>query len=326
MSHRALSTQQFPEAGIHANPAGPVRPYFPGQNKPGKTSQGKFFTDPKPEDSARYPRGYTPERMKEVRGMAIDYMEAAPSSAQLVTREKMRRSPSKKMRAEGYKPQGAFTGPAGTRHAQEVIARSTTPAGEIHEMRSMNPDAAPPRLTVGTGIPTPGAYGEYRRWNMAGYGEIRIDPHRTQGTKREMRQSEEHQGQTLIHELGHVRSQLEGTSPDNAPLGETRAETRGREEGIADANRAERWRPDPRDVRAGRSQKAESAYTNPHTWERLEGAGSLTSTNTPLGYTAYMKQRPDVMVGKIRQAARTQERGLHPMLHNEQFTRGEWYK
>ncbi len=55
MSQDALSKQQW------ANP----KPYIT------KGGQGKLFPDQKPDDSVRYPRGYTPDRMAEVKAAPI---------------------------------------------------------------------------------------------------------------------------------------------------------------------------------------------------------------------------------------------------------------
>lgn len=141
------------------------KPYFPGQGD--KPSQGKLFRDPKPTDRVRYQRGYTPERMAEVRAMPMETHQLASNAP--------------------------FRGHSGERRLHEVIARSTAPVSDIQPQ--FNGDKLHINLG-GPGIPR-NATGSYQRGSYgAGQGTIRLDSYG----------GEKSASQTLMHELGHHRS------------------------------------------------------------------------------------------------------------------------
>lgn len=222
------------------------KPYFPGNNPKGH-SQGKLFADPKPTDEHRYQRGYTPERMQEVRGARMN-IEAGPEGS------------------------GPMTGPAGVRHVQEVIARSKTPIQEINVPKTswgtdMDPDDSYD-LRINTGSKGAGgrassAAGWYSGGGHYERGEIHIA-----GGAVGNYGGVEGAGQTLLHELGHYKSaKVEHNDSANyrTPV------QRGKEEAFADDNEKERWRPDPRDVRKGTSKPPRGAYENEGAFQGLGG-------------------------------------------------------
>jgi hypothetical protein len=274
-----------------------LRPYYPHRGSPEKRAQptqGKLFRDPKPTDEARYPRGYTPERMQEVRGMPIEIHE-------------------------GY--EGAFSGPEGPRQVREVIARSTTPAHELpHDQGDL-------QISLGHDMPTAkGAYG----YSFRGIGKIRLDVGHHYGVNRWFwNQNQMRQGQTLMHELGHARSDVE-KRPHSYPRTQTQL---GQEEAFADENMLQRWRPDPRDVRRGESYGPTPSYEHEDTFEGLTPPGA--KRQTPAGqagkaaktaHRAYLKARTTPLVHLQH------ERLVHEILHspqqlplqNQQFGPTEW--
>lgn len=208
-----------------------IAPYFT------KGGQGKFFRDPKPNDANRWPRGYTPERMSEVRRLPIE-VEAGIPGVDSLTGPAGRRT--------------AFTGPAGARRVLETIARSTTPAEEFTHPTTpwgteKDPDDLYP-LHIRTGVDPllrgrlGAAAGTFQPGGHSERGLIHVGPHHGQ--------FEEAAAHTLMHEMGHARSKAEHTAAYDTPT------QRGKEEARADDNMLERFRPDPRDVRRGRAARA----------------------------------------------------------------------
>jgi len=219
-------------------------PHFPGNNSKG-WSQGKLFKDPKPTDEHRYQRGYTPERMQEVRGARMD-IDAGPSQV------------PDRVRA------GPFTEHGGERHVQEVIARSTTPMHEINVPKTpwgsdRDPDDVFPLhinagVTSGMGARGRSFAGTYKGGGSHERGEIDLA-----GGALGNHLGNERAGQTLLHELGHYKS---AKVEHNDSAHYRTPSQRGKEEAVADDNEMERWRPDPRDVRAGRSKAPQASYEN----------------------------------------------------------------
>jgi hypothetical protein len=172
----------------------------------------------KPRPSLRYQRGYTPERMNEVRQLPIDIEPGEASSG------------------------AAFTGQGAERHVHEVIARSTTPAREVsHPLWAYGEEKNPDdvwslKIATGRNLSDIGATGTYSQGSDYGRGQISLGE-----------QEKEHAaGQSLIHEMGHYRSaNIEHTNAYETPT------QKGKEEARADDNLVERWRPDPRDLRRG---------------------------------------------------------------------------
>lgn len=212
-------------------------PYFT------KGGQGKLFPDPKPIAQHRYQRGYTPERMREVKGSMLDVTSTG---------------------------RGNFAGPAGIDRVYQTIARSTTPVHEFNETpvrtawrKSGRPDHPnidtsdmfPLHIETGhdvaklSGIGNAAAtYNAGGTWER-GLARVGADTHDT----------EEHAGQSLLHEIGHYRSEKVENTGHQSSYGKDPAET-GREEAFADDNMVTRWRPDPRDVRRGTSHPKEPSY------------------------------------------------------------------
>lgn len=196
------------------------KPYFT------KGGQGKFFQDPKPVDQHRYQRGYTPDRMAEVKGMSLTHLQSEDSV-----------------------PGAAFSGPAGTHRLHEVIARSQTPYEEHSRLDLMLKHGVQRPLGIVTGEELPNMHGFYHPMSRGESGMVAISAHEG---------DEERAGQTLLHEMGHFRSHKIEKNIHSIYKDDPRS--RGQEEAFADDNRMSRWRPDPRDVRKGRSKPVESAY------------------------------------------------------------------
>lgn len=208
----------------------------------------------KPSDAHRWPRGYTPERMAEVREAPLDI----------------------NIHGSG----GAWGGPAGPRKVQEVIARSTAPMDNIKPM--FNGD----KLSIEVGEKNGGrnAGGTYSG-NRGGLGKITVLPAaKTSNTFPE---------QALLHELGHMESNVqhqEGLRADDSSAYET-PQQRGREEAFADDYKATHWRPDPREQRRApdsREMTPHSAYEHEDTWTKKKGFGKrghkayLEARTTPI--------------------------------------------
>jgi hypothetical protein len=203
--------------------------------------QGKFFPDPKPVAQHRYQRGYTPERMNEVRQAPIDI--ETPSS-------EGRQSPSVRY-AHGQIHKSA-------RQAAETIARSTV---SMHDYGQGAADVAARRtymtgnvsaddlwpLHISTSGSKPGTAGTYQSGGTWGRGEINI----ATGLRQEKA------SQTLLHEMGHYHSHKIEPSESNEYNTPARV---GREEAHADDYMVTHWRPDPRDVRRGKSEAPRGTY------------------------------------------------------------------
>jgi len=233
-------------------------PYFP------KGGQGKLFHDPKPVDEHRYQRGYTPERMREVRNARIEvhpgesYDRAVGASAN-----------------SGMSGPPPFTGHGAQRRIHEVIARSTTPASDFETTpHGHTPDDYYP-LKIRTGsADRSGAAGWYHPGGVYDRGTIHLSSMADLGNK-----GEEVPGQTLLHELGHYHSAKVAQNPFASYDTPVR---RGNEEAHADDNMVGRWRPDPRDVRRGQSAPKNPSY---------EYDGSFKGIGGNAAHRAYTKAR-----------------------------------
>jgi hypothetical protein len=200
------------------------------------------------------------------------------------------------------------------RRVQEVIARSTTP---IHELTNP-PDVAgthvhsgwdkasgeyvtrqvPDRLNdrkldihlndSGMGDNHAGEYHDARWYSNGGdYSK----PMTLGSSKIKLRSgADDH---TILHELGHYRSARIDKNPESDYRTPTR---RGKEEAHADDNDRERFRPDPRDVRAGKEVDRPSPYETRYAWRGRGGN---------VAHTAYVKARKTPLVSAERQAQRT---------------------
>lgn len=244
-----------------------LSPYFPHRGSPAKRAQptqGKLFQESKPTPEHRYQKGYTPERMRDVR-------ETMPYEVY----------PGQK---------GHFSGPHGEHQVHQIIARSTTPTGEILEK---NPDYSKGggfHLPIHTGSRISGG----RRGQPAAAGAYvnQRNAQGIQGAHGEIHLSgeadtPEREGQTLLHELGHWRSNRLWTPHSYV---DTPAQ-RGKEEAFADENMLTRWRPDPRDVHRGTSQPPSPSYESESAHQGIGGQKS---------HTAYLKARKTPLVSQAR--------------------------
>lgn len=240
-----------------------------------KGGQGKLFSDPKPTNEHRYQAGYTPDRMAAVRDSMIDVQSG---------------------------PEGHFGGPAGQHRALGVIARSKTPVREFNEApvkvaikRSgmqdpsgvSHDDLWPLRVNMatksvqGSGKRGAGAAaGNYSSGGAWERGSINVGAHH--------HESEEHAGQSLIHELGHYKSAKVDNSGHQEWYGRDPAET-GREEARADDNMVSRWRPDPRDVRHGTSNPKTPTY---------EWSGAFSGMGSGKAHGPYVTARKTLSPGE----------------------------
>jgi hypothetical protein len=216
-----------------------LKPYFT------KGGQGKFFPDPKPVAEHRYPRGYTPERMKEVREAPME-ISIAPKRTQKTS--------------DPYK----------VRKVQETIARSSTPMSEIESQYGH------PSLRIRMGLRLRQGWGgvfesENRTVKVANSPPKPVSPEmktvlgkkasrisRVQTTRR---REENYQGteHTLLHEMGHFRSHVEKQPHSRYWT----PEEQGQEEAFADTSMLERHRVDPRSERRGDVRLHAMSYEDP---------------------------------------------------------------
>jgi hypothetical protein len=252
-------------------------PHFPHRGSPEKRAQptqGKLFADPKPADAQRYQRGYTPERMAEVRssGMRVESAVKTSKSAE-------------------------YVGPSGVAQLKQVIARSDTPAPEL---KGMHVITASPKVSRDSWANFQTRVD--RTGTPVGPGEI----HLSKAPDRNM------VGQALLHEMGHWKSQKEGT-PHNAardPVG------LGQEEAFADDNMLRRWRPDPRDERRGQAPRLGMTY------ERKGAMGrSASGTRFTKSYLKHRQEPLRTPEEDRRHAAMNADASYQPNLNSEQFGR-----
>jgi hypothetical protein len=249
------------------------------------TGQWKMFADEKPVARHRYPRGYTPERMAQVRSLPVEvtnHTEFAP------TREE---------RQNAVHP--PMTGPAGVREVQEAIARSTIPAEHFEDFsgapfkgveygsnkitttaaeRKKSPvtpleihlNKKSPRDTsssLASFDPVPSeAIKNLEEVNKRAIEQPMSSEEMTEKLKNKVLlpiersrgtvsigsefSTLQHAQQGLIHELGHYKS----VKIDKNPLGGAKGIKGAREEARADDYEQEHWRPDPRDVKRGKEK------------------------------------------------------------------------
>ena len=269
-------------------PPGSGVTFFDPQPYMTATGQWKMFADEKPVARHRYPRGYTPERMAQVRSLPVEitnHTEFAP------TREE---------RQEAVHP--PMVGPAGVREVQEAIARSTIPAEHFEDFSGApfkGVKLGPNKIITTTaaerkkGPFTPleihlnykSPYDEQSSPTLASFGPVSSEA--TKNLEEVNKRVEErsisseelteelknkvalpiersrgtvsigsgfsnlqHAQQGLIHELGHYKS----GKIDKNPSGKTKGIKGAREEARADDYAQEHWRPDPRDVKRGKEK------------------------------------------------------------------------
>jgi hypothetical protein len=267
-----------------------------------KGGQGKLFSDPKPVAQHRYQRGYTPERMADIRAQPIDIHtpEPEPQTASPGAKDTESRTP--------------FTGHGAARRVQEVMARSTMPTSHIGQepadtaarVAHMGPDAKvgpddvyPLRISTGRNIGASGTYQSGTNWargliKIGAYGE-----------------SEQTKGQTLMHELGHHYSHKVVPSSSN----EYRTPSQiGREEAKADDYSVTHYRPDPRDVRRGTAEPNRSVYESKEAF--YGGSGGQAAHRAYLAGRETLKPEEKATIRRhgFRPMSR-QERGSEPFVH-----------
>lgn len=256
------------------------QPYFPqrGADKgPSMGVQGKLFRDPKPVDAVRYPRGYTPERMREVRAAPLGIVSGPARPGRL------------------------FSGPGGEDQVRQALARSTMPMSHVQVQSYYRPERQrdPERqkqaasdnegfvLHIRSESPEVGrhATGHFAAPSWQHYpvrfGEVHLGRDETPSRT----------AQTLMHEMGHSRSYSEMTEHSSR---ETPSK-KGQEEAFADDYMMAHFRPDPRELRRAGAKGADSSRSTiavPAPAYEYEGA--FTSQKNYGGKTAhraYMKAR-----------------------------------
>lgn len=239
-------------------------------------SQLTLFPQPKPIDEHRWPRGFTPERMAEVKAARIG-MEFHEPPTQVGTG---RATPSV-LDATWYAPMmplddgGAF-GEAnpqqlnrqlGARRIRETIARSGTPMTDLQGSGETGPSREV-FIHVDPHRSTERRRGSYEGSEVHGLQFIEInekvpsaldlDPYAPSGTVTDSSRRVKAE-RSLMHELGHHRSfAVDRTAPEHSEMlrqisegddAEARAAARamGAEEGRADRNVDERYVPHRKD-------------------------------------------------------------------------------
>src|SRR5215831_11293039 len=221
------------------------KPYFPHRGSPEKRAQptqGKLFQEPKPSTLARYPRGYTPERMSEVREKTGWLINAPGGSSFSLT---------------GSSLDSPYNVPHGARLAQEAIARSDVPMKHLENLGRISLRSG----LRGTGFGLEDRLGSYTPASRA----IDIEPMRGDlssrrgliTSKEQLRknrgisrpEAENMYGSALIHEIGHhvdfTRRRMAGQQERSRRFLSTPT-GRGKAEGEADRYMLQRFRPDPR--------------------------------------------------------------------------------
>lgn len=227
---------------------GPMKPYYPHRGSPEKRAQptqGKLFQEGPPQTAARYPRGYTPGRMQEVRG-ATDYLINEPERHSFSITGSTLDSP--------------YNVRQGKRLAQEAIARSDVPVKHLEGLGRISLRSG----LRGVGFGLEDRLGSYNPASRA----IDIEPLRgdlstgrglimnkeqlrkNKGIPR--RQAQSIYDSALIHEIGHHEDFSRRFRGQRA-MTEERAKRylgsrtgRGEAEGAADRYMLSRFRTDPR--------------------------------------------------------------------------------
>jgi hypothetical protein len=225
--------------------------------RPGQYRQLTLFPQPKPTDQHRWPRGYTPERMAEVRqamgdvgvyvNTSVGSDESKPSS--FVHRPVPGETKSSDLPAITTEREGFAE-----RRVAEVIARSTMPADVVSRQQFTDRTGRERTATLSISVnAAPAGWGNYSNGvgedvgDLRGYVQIHsnlqnVKPGDAAGTR--LRDEI-----TLMHELGHHRSVLEG-NPHSVLYDDPKPYTpavAGKEEGRADRNVIEHYRAHPKD-------------------------------------------------------------------------------
>lgn len=237
------------------------KPYFPHRGSPEKRAQptqGKLFQDPKPVAGHRYPRGYTPERMAEVRRETDDVVRHSQPGVSL-GRKPISYS------LTGSTLDSPYNVRQGKRLAQEAIARSNIPAEHLQGLQRIGLESG----LRGTGFGLEDKLGSYAPAKR----EISIEPlrgsleqergrparglildqaqlRRNKGLSRQ--QAQPIYDAALVHEIGHhvdfTRRRIAGSQErTKRALGSPTG--RGKAEGEADRYMLNRFRNDPRNQR-----------------------------------------------------------------------------
>lgn len=213
-------------------------------------------------DEDRYPRGYTPERMREVKS-ALRYDPRHGGYGRVLTPNAADVLPHKQSAFKGHTGKDFERGPwmgrnEGSAKVAETVARSTMPIAWGKE-KGDGPTIhiGGTKRDIGLGRVEGGFYqsgrsGGFRHEVFVGAkNHPDYDPEEPENFEpRTYKDDEAHmrinQQQTLIHELGHHHSNITGTehSTYRTPT------QRGAEEAYADDFKDEHFRPDPRDMEA----------------------------------------------------------------------------
>lgn len=202
-----------------------------GFQKPpsGHPQQGTLFRAPKP--TTQWPRGYSPERMAEVRDNVDVKNESKTGS-----------------------PNAYLSGPHGTHRVYQALARSTAPMDE----------AAPNAFTTSAGDRA-GQAKVIIRGGLPGYsmGQHVFDSYGRNEVRLPVR-SDPDFSRSLMHEMGHNASYRMGNE-SATELGRS-PRALGQEEAFADDYARTHDRPDPRDPPVGYTGVT-SAYESRDTWK-----------------------------------------------------------
>jgi hypothetical protein len=226
-----------------------MSPYFPHRGSPEKRAQptqGKLFQEGKPAEEHRYPRGYTPQRMKEVRRATIGKFDASPSLFPV-----------------SYSPTGAtldspYNVAHGPRLAREAIARSDIPVKHLEGISriSLQHGMRPGNMTLGSYAPSQRSIDiEPLKGDLSTPRGLMTSPEqerKRQGVTRQRAQPI--YDAALVHEIGH-HADFAKRFPKGMNEEEVQKEIidkptgRGRAEGAADKYQLDRFKNDPRNQR-----------------------------------------------------------------------------
>ena len=237
---------------------GTATPYFT------KSGVGKLFADPKPGAEHRYPRGYTPERMADVRG-AVPIFDANYASGLLAVGSGLGGVPN--------------STPAASR-VLETIARSTAPMSDFTTMHPNN-GRQQQRLKVTVNSYDP----SITSGRLAGFyrGPRRFPGGGVSSTGQAHIAAGREDTATVTHELGHHVSTMVEKNPHADYDTPTK---RGKEEARADDYAQEHFRADQREKSGTKKRRNDPAYESLGTWKGLGGkrahASYLKARTTPI--------------------------------------------
>lgn len=255
-----------------------LRPYVT------KAGTGKLFRSPKNTipDRARFPRGFTPDRLREVSEAVgdVEYRQPGtlapiqqhvekryfsfPASHQVSAQGDITNHPESRLITRGglsnRQKQEAGEGAASIR---ESLARSTVPTEMMEKTTfSVTPD-----------LPYNGVYFPGEQRLHFGRQQQDVDAY----TAAKIPEEESLRGKTVIHEMGHAADARLANPPQDRNDIAWASASPGQLEEFADDYMFEHYQPDPRAERAGRTYGATTSYPgrNPdyNPPEQYEGYG-----------------------------------------------------